>query len=142
MPINGFSVGRDQTLTVIANGAPVRFSGITGFRSKQDTTEQKIVLMDGNVKHLRFFVGWSGSFTLERRSGTLDKFFNQLEANYYLGIAELPVFIDQVIREADGSVTSEQYTEVLLKLDDAGEWRGDSNVKQSISWLGNRRIGQ
>lgn len=142
MPINGFSVGRDQTLTIVANGAPVRFSGITGFRSKQDTTEQKIVLIDGNIEHLRFFQGWSGSFTLERRNGVLDRFFNTLEANYYLGVSELPVFIDQVIREADGSVTSEQYTKVLLKLDDAGEWRGDSNVKQALSFIGSRRIGQ
>lgn len=142
MPINGFSVGRDQTLTIVSNGAPVRFSGMTAFRSKQDTTEQKIVLIDGNIEHLRFFQGWSGSFTLERRNGVLDRFFNQLEANYYLGISELPVFIDQVIREADGSVTSEQYTKVLLKLDDAGEWKGDSNVKQALSFIGSRRIGQ
>lgn len=139
MSINGFSVGRDLTLTIIQNGTPVRFPGITGFRSRQDTTEQKIVLFDGVVEHLRFFVGWSGSFNLERRSGALDRFFNQLEANYYLGISELPVFIDGVIKEADGSITSHQYEKVLLKLDDAGEWRGDSNVKQSLSFIASRR---
>lgn len=139
MPINGYTVGRDLILTIVANGSPIRFPGITGFRSRQDTTEQKIVLMDGVVEHLRFFVGWSGSFSLERRSGVLDRYFNQLESNYYLGVSELPVFIDGVIKEQDGSITSHQYTKVLLKLDDAGEFRGDSNVKQSLSFIGSRR---
>jgi len=142
MPINGYSTGRDQTLIIVASGGILSFPGITSFQSKQETSEESITKIDGVIDHVRFFKGWTGSFSLERQSSAVDKYFNQLEANYFTGVNELPVFIQEILLERDGSLTSMLYEKVLLKLDDAGTWRGDGVVKQGLSFLASRRKNQ
>lgn len=140
MPINGYSVGRDLTLTIVTGTGPLVLRGITSFKSRQDTTEEKITKINGVTDHNRHFIGWSGSFTLERENSTADDYFSQLESNYYQGIAETPVSITETIQEANGAVTQYRYTKVLLKLDDAGDWRGDTSVKISLSFVASRRL--
>lgn len=142
MPVNNYSTGKDITLIVVASGGIITFPGLTSFRSKQDTTESVITKMDGVNEHIRWFKGWSGAFSLERRSSAVDYYFNQLEANYYVGISELPVFIQQINVEADGTISSFLYEKVLLKYDDAGEWAGDKTVTQSLSFIASRRKNQ
>lgn len=140
MPINGFSVGKDLTLTVVTGGGPLNLSLITNFKSKQDTTEQKIKGIDAITRHVRFFEGWSGSFDLERQDHAADDYFDQLEADYYAGVLETEVTITETITEVDGSVSQRRYREVLLKMDDAGEWKGDASVKQTLSFIASRRV--
>jgi hypothetical protein len=140
MSINRFNVGRDITLTVVTVNGPLSMTLITAFQSKQDTQEQKIKGLDGITRHVRFFDGWSGRFNLERRDRTLDDYFNGLETDYYAGIDETEVTITETITEADGSVSQYRYREVLLKMEDAGEWRGDNTVKQTISFIASRRM--
>lgn len=143
MPLLGkYSSGRDLTLIIVANGGIISLPGMTSFKRKQDTTEQTITKIDGVTDHVRFFKGWSGSFMLERESGAVDFYFNQLEANYYTGVTELPVFIQEIITEANGTLSSFLYEKVLLKLDDAGDFSGDKVVTQSLSFIASRRKNQ
>lgn len=140
MPVNGFSTGRDITLTIVTGSGPLNFNLITGFDSKQDTTEQRVKGIDGITRPLRFFDGWSGKFDIERQDSTIDDYFGQLEEDYYAGIPEQPVSITETKTEVNGSISQYRYVNVLLKLDNAGEWRGDASVKQSISFIAARRI--
>lgn len=143
MPLLGkYSSGRDLTLIVVAAGGILTFPGLTSFRRKQDTTENAITKIDGTTDHVRFFKGWSGSFTLERSSSAVDYYFNQLESNYYTGVTELPVYIQEIIAEADGTLSSFLYEKVLLKLDDAGDFSGDKTVTQGLSFIASRRKNQ
>lgn len=139
MPINKFNVGKDVTLTVVTGAGPLSMRLITAFQSKQDTTEQKIKALDGITRHVRFMDGWSGRFNLERRDRALDDYFNQIETDYYAGIDETEVTITETITEQNGAVSQYRYREVLLKFDDAGEWRGDNTVKMTVSFLASRR---
>ena len=43
------------------------------------------------------------------------------------------------IQETNGSTSTWHYTEVSLKLDDAGSWKGDAFVSQKISFTAARR---
>ncbi len=140
MPVNSFTVGRDLTLTIVTTTGPLNLSLITSFKSKQDTTDQKIKGLDGVTRHVIFPDGWSGSFMLDRQNQIVDEYFAQLEANYYSGINNLPSTITETITEVDGSLSQYQYLQVLLRLDDAGEFRGDQTVKQSISFLASQRV--
>lgn len=142
MPVNSYSTGRDLILSIVAGGTRLQFQGLTSFRSKQDTIESVVTKIDGVNDHQRFFKGWSGSFMFERQSGLIDKYFNQLEANYYVGITENPVYIQEIVSENGGGFSKYLYEKVLLKLDDAGEWAGDKTVKQSISFIASRRKDQ
>lgn len=139
MPVNGFSVGRDITLTIVTASGPLNLKLITAFKSKEDIIDTKIKGLDGRTRHVRFPDGWSGSFTIERQDSTVDDYFAQLEDNYYLGIGEKGASITESITEVDGSSTQYRYVNVLFKYDDAGEWAGDKTVKQSLSFLAERR---
>lgn len=139
MPVNGFSVGRDVTLTIISPSGPLNFSLITNFHSKPEQTEKKVKGIDGITRHVRFPDGWSGGFDIEREDSTVDDYFADLEANYYAGLNELPCSITETIAEASGAVSQYRYVNVLLKLDDAGAWSGDETVKQKISFVASQR---
>jgi len=139
MPVNGFSVGRDVTLTIVSPSGPLNFSLITDFTSKPEQTEKKIKGLDGVTRHARFPDGWTGSFSIERQDSTVDDYFAALEANYYAGLNEQPCTITETITEASGAVSQFRYLNVLLKLDDAGDWSGDNTVKQKISFLASQR---
>ena len=140
MPINNFSVGRDISLVIVTAGNPISFNLLTDFQSKQDTTKTRIKGLDGKTRWVRFFDGWSGSMQIERRDSTVDDYFTQLEAAYYAGINEQAASITDIKQEPNGAITQYRYFGVLLDLDDAGKWSGDATVKQSISWVCERRI--
>lgn len=140
MPVNGFTVGKDVSLDIVGPNGPLRFNQIVGFSSKQDISDKGIKGLDGITRHVRFPNGWSGSFSLQRQDSTVDDYFAQLEANYYAGVNERPVSITETIQEASGQVTQYRYMDVLLKLDNAGDFKGDDSVNQSISFVASRRI--
>ncbi len=139
MPVNNFSVGRDISLTIVTASGPLNLSLITGFRSKPEMAEVKVKGLDGLTRHARFYDGWTGGFDVERQDSTVDDYFAQLESNYYAGINEQPATITETITEPNGAVTQYRYMQVLLKLDNAGEWKGDSTVKQQISFIAAQR---
>jgi hypothetical protein len=140
MPLNGYTVGRDLSLDIVGPTGPIRFNQITEFKAKPDITDQKIKGLDGITRHLRFPDGWSGSFSIERQDSALDDYWAQLEANYYAGINEQSLTITETITEVNGSVSQYRFQEVLLKLDDAGDYKGDASVKQMLSFVAARRI--
>lgn len=140
MPMNGFSVGRDVSLSIVTANGPLRLSLITAFSSKPNLAESRVKGLDGITRYLRFPDGWSGTFEIERQDSAVDDYFAQLEANYYAGINEQPATITETITEPNGSVTQWRYTGVLLKLDDAGNFQGDQTVKQRLSFVAARKI--
>lgn len=140
MPINGYSVGRDFTLVIQTATGPLSLNKITEFKSQQDVTDTRVKRMDGITDHVRFFDGWSGSFNIERQDPNVDRFFAQLETNYYAGINEQPAQIYETIQEANGAVSQYRYDGVLMTLADAGTRAGDATVKQAINFVASRRI--
>ena len=139
MPVNNFSVGKDVTLTIVTASGPLNLTLLTAFKSAPEMAEVKVKGLDGLTRHARFHDGWRGTFMVERQDSTVDDYFAQVEANYYFGINEQPASITETITEPNGSVTQYRYLSVLLKLDDAGEWKGDSTVKQTISFVAAQR---
>jgi len=140
MPINGYTVGRDVALRIIkSDGTQFTIPGLTNFKKKPDMTDQKVMRIDGNVDHLVFPGGWSGSFELDRTDSSIDDFMVQLEQNYYLGVNSLPGTITEEITEANGSVSRYKYTGVMLKPTDMGDAAGDKTVKQTIDFMASRR---
>src|SRR5574340_1393790 len=129
MPQNGYSLGRDISLNVMTQSGPLTMNRITGFESKQHTSGMKVKRLDGINDPLRFFEGWSGSFSIERSDSIVEDYFVQLEDNYYAGLNEQPATILETITNPDGSTSQYRYQRVILTLDDAGNWQGDSTVK-------------
>lgn len=140
MPANGYTVGRDLSLDLIGPSGPINFSQIVGFTSKPDITDKKIKGLDGITRHLRFPDGWSGSFEIERQDSTVDDYFSQIEANYYAGLNENAGTITETIQEVSGAITQYRYLQVLLTLEDAGNFKGDDSVHQKVRFVAARRV--
>lgn len=143
MSQSGYSIGRDTTVSVVLpDGTTLNFGKITGFDSKQSTSEQEIPGLDGVTDHLRFYKGWTGDFMAERRGSDLDAYFSQLEASYFAGRSEPYVTIQQTITEPNGQVSQFRFDNCVLKYDDAGSWAADKTVSQKVSFTASRRVKQ
>jgi hypothetical protein len=139
MPQNGYSVGRDITLNVMTATGPLTINKITGFSTKQEVSKSKVKRLDGVTDSLRFFDGWSGSFDVERADSIVEDYFIKLEDAYFSGKNEQPATIMETVTNPDGSVSQYRYERVMLTLDNAGEWKGDSSVKIKVSFEAARK---
>jgi hypothetical protein len=140
MPINGFSVGRDQSITINTPFGVLAPSLITKFDSKQEHTEKKVKGIDGRVRSVVFPDGWTGTLEVDRQNSGLDDFFAQLEAAYYAGQNITTSTITQSIVEVSGAVSQYQYIGVNFKFDDAGGWQQDDTVHQKLSFIAEQRV--
>jgi hypothetical protein len=140
MPNNGFSVSRDLSVSISTTNGALQPTLVTGFESKQDTTEKKVKGIDGRVRNVVFPDGWSGGFDMERQNSIIDDYFAGWEADYFQGLDVGTGVITQSIAEPDGSQSQYQYTNVSFKYDNAGKWAGDDTVTQRLTWIAERRI--
>lgn len=140
MPLNGLTSGIDTVVTFTDLNGVQQFAIVENFTSQEDATVGKEIAIDGTVRHPKFHQGWSGSFTMQRNSNFTDAYFAAQEATYYLGGDQIPVTINQTITENDGTVSQYQYTNVVLKLDNSGNYSGTEIVKEQVSFMGARKI--
>lgn len=139
MPVNGFTVGRDVSVDIITSSGPLRFGLITGFSSRQEAVDIKVKGMDGLIRNLYLPDGWQGSFDYERTNGALVKYFCKQENDYFTGVDLQVASITETIREPDGTISQTRFEGVVMKLDDAGDVKGDATVKQKVTWMASRR---
>lgn len=140
MPLDGLTSGIDHKLVLTDVNGVQNFALIESFTSKEDATVDKLIQMDGNVRHPKFHVGWSGSFVLQRNSDLTDSYFANQEALYYQGVDQQDLTILETIQENDGTVTQWQYQRVVLTLEDAGDFSGNAIVKQTVSFMAARKV--
>src|SRR5690242_2966779 len=122
MPINNFSVGKDVSLTAITSYGPLTLIGLTDFTADPMTTDLKSKAIDGTPRFGFIPDGWKGSFKLDRLDASIDTYWAQVEADYYAGKNLQAGTINEIITEADGSITQWRYDGVVLRLEKAGEW--------------------
>lgn len=140
MPANGLNTGIDHKIVFTDASGIQNFVIIESFSAKEDATTDKVVAMDGTVRHPKFHLGWSGSFVLQRDDNSMDRYIALQEAAYYRGTDQVPMTITETITEANGVVSKYQYTNVVVTLGDAGTWSGTEIVKQSVSFEASRKI--
>ena len=140
MPFNNFSVGKDVSITVVTSYGTLKFAGITDFMCDPMTTDLKTKLLDGTPRFGFIPDGYKGSFKVDRVDPTVDNYWAQVEADYYGGKNIQSGTINEIITEADGSITQWRYDGVILRLEKSGDWGGDKKVEQSISFEASRKI--
>jgi hypothetical protein len=139
MPINNFSVGRDLSFSLVTPTGTLALNGLTDYSIKPMFTDLKHKGLDGNVLHAAIPDGWEINVKLDRQDPTLDQYFAALEVSYFAGQNIQGATLSETIQEKDGSVSQYQYTNVSLKYDDAGSWRGDSLIGVTITGSASRR---
>src|SRR5271163_2484306 len=110
MPINGFSLGKDLTYTIVGPSGTLTINGVTDYTTKPLFTKLKHKGIDGTTEQAAIPDGWEISIKLDRQDPTLDNFFAALEASYFAGQNISNGTISENITESDGSVSKFQYT--------------------------------
>jgi hypothetical protein len=140
MPANGFSLGRDNSITINTPFGPLVPSLITNFDSKQEHVKKQSKGMDGRVRNIIFPDGWTGTLEVDRQNSNVDDFFAALEAAYYAGQNIGSSTITQTISEANGAVSQYQYVGVNFEYTDAGSWKQDDITHQKLTFTAEQRI--
>jgi hypothetical protein len=140
MAISVFSVGRDTQLVVIGPSGQITLNHVTGFESRQITQSVRVNRLDGNQIGMELPKGWEGSFDLERGDSVVEDFIANAEQNYFSGSMNSTSSMYQYVSEVDGSTSTYQYDAVVFHLVNAGQWRGDTAVKQKLDFFASRRM--
>ena len=135
----GYNTGKDVAIDINTPNGPIRLSKIMSFDSKPKVTNQEITPLNGQTDELMIPKGWTGTFEAERVDSTLDDWWSQFESDYYNGVNQNPATITETIQEVGGGQTVWRYTNVILKLEDAGKKEGDKTIRQSMSFTARRR---
>ena len=139
MSFTNFSIGRDTQLVVIGPSGRVDLSYVTGFEAKQITQSIRVNQLNGSTLGTELPKGWEGAFELERGDSTVEDFIAAAEQQFFNGATSTPGMMYQYVNETDGSTSTYQYDGVTFKLASAGQWRGDSSVKQRLEFFATRR---
>jgi hypothetical protein len=139
VPSSNFSVGRDCQLVVMGPFGRVDLAHVTGFDSRQQTASVRVDRIDGTQLAAELPKGWEGMFELERGSAAADDFIARIEDAYNRGSAVPAGTLYQYISESDGSTSTFQYDGVVFRFAQAGQWRGDSSVRQRLEFFASSR---
>jgi hypothetical protein len=140
MALNRFSVGRDTQLVVIGPSGRVDLQYVTGFEARQLTKSVRVDRLDGHNMGAELLKGWEGTFDIERGNSAADDFIISVEQVYFNGGQPVLGTMYQYITEPDGSTSTYQYLNVAFRLASAGQWKGDSSVKQKLEFYATARI--
>ncbi len=139
MSITSFSIGRDTQLVVIGPAGRIDLTYVTGFEARQITQSVRVSRLDGTPMGTELPKGWEGTFEVERGNSAVDDFIAAAEQQYFNGSTSTPGTMYQYVAETDGSTSTYQYDTVVFKLPSAGQWKGDSSVKQKLEFFAVRR---
>jgi hypothetical protein len=132
MPANDYSIGRDLSFTLSTPNGPLGLSGVTDYSAKKKNTMLTSKRLTGRNHHAVIPDGWELTIKLDRKDGSLDRYFAARDADYYNGVNVKNGTIYETITEADGSTSQYRYTEVALQFEGAGDWKGDAFISITI----------
>lgn len=139
MSYTTFSVGRDTQIVVMGPSGRIDLEHVVAFESRQITQSVRISRLDGTQLGTELPKGWEGSFQLERGNSVVEDFIAAAEQNYYNGSGASACTMYQYVTETDGSTSTYQYEGVTLKLTNAGLWKGDNSVAQTLEFFSSMR---
>jgi hypothetical protein len=140
MPVNNFTVGKDISFSIQGPNGTLTLNGVTDYVPKPIWSDLKHKGLDGLTQHAPVPDGWEIDVKLDRQDNNVDMFFATLEANYFAGQNLISGSVTESIKEKDGSITQFQYQNATFKLNDAGSYKGDALVPQSMCIYASRRV--
>lgn len=142
MPVNGFTVGRDVTITMVgANGVDLVLAPdqITNFDAKPIKKEDWSRPLNLPPKPLYLPDGWRGTVQLDRQDSSLDQFQSDYEQQYWNGENMLPGTILQTITEDDGTTTQYRFDGCMFWVEEPGQWHDGGKISQRMEFCASTR---
>ena len=144
---NSFSVGTDQSISIISQSnpsAPVVLDGKRGMmemNSKDTLLESDVIDNGGVVDHRVIYEGWTGSIEVEKQSQNFSVLEKFLEANYYTGGPQQYFTIVETIRLPGNSGTEvNTYVDCVFQGYKPGTWSKKAITKARIEIAAAQRV--
>ncbi len=139
--VSQFNVGRDGTLRLqLSTGIVVL--NYTSFEAQQQTKPVYSRPVNSPTIPAELPDHWTCKFTIDRNSSAIEDAIAQIEATYWAGgsagINAGSVY--QYINEIDGSVSTYQMNLCTIKLTDAGTYKQDDIVTQTLDIIASTRV--
>jgi hypothetical protein len=140
MPTPTFNLGMDCSVVVISPvGGRVDLSIVEAFNAKQQVHKIRVRPLNGPPQGADVPDGWEGTFSIERGSPAADNLFSQIEAGFWAGGVLNTGQLYQYVDEVGGGTSTYTFNNVTMSLSDAGTWKSDSSVKQTIAFFASTR---
>jgi hypothetical protein len=145
MPVNqgnnNFNLGRDITIVLLtSSGTVISVPNLLDWNPKPVYADVKVDKLNGVQMNASLPKGWTCTLTNARGDSGLDLFVAAIEQAWYANGTYVGGSAYEYITETNGAQTVWQYTNGAYKLTDAGSWKGDDSVKQTLEVMFDRRI--
>nr|WP_321985333.1 hypothetical protein [uncultured Lichenicoccus sp.] len=134
-----FTIGRNTTVVFLWNGQNIQLPNVTGFRANQETKQQRSDPLNSLPIEFNTPSGWRGQFDVDRQDATLDILIAAIEAAFWNAGTIANGTIYQYIYERDGSTSCYEFTSVAIRLSNAGDYRQEQIVKQTVEFFASQR---
>ncbi len=139
MPLNNLSVGSDISFVVVTSAGTLTIDGKTSYKPKHLSSDLEHHGLY-ETTYGKVYKGWQVGVMFDRSSPAVENYFIQDEANYYAGVNQIGGTIYETVTEKDGTTSQYRYTNVILKYDEAGDWKKDGYVGLSVTAMASRKI--
>lgn len=139
MPTASFNIGRDCKVVLVYNSLTINLSLVTGFDAKQKTKNLMVDPLNGPPIGADVPGGWDFSFEVERGNSAIDDLISGIEIGYWAGSILTTGQVFQYVEETDGSTSTYQFDGATLRLSNAGMWKQDATVKQTLEGFASTR---
>ena len=138
---NTFNIGRNASLSIIVNGAPINPSLITGFSHKQKSKLVTSNPLNQQPQHMKIVEGWEGTISFDRANSVLDVFFSGEEANFWAGGQQPTITMLYSILDPSTNITNQfRFDGVVLMYEDGGDIKAEDKVPQKVKFDANQRV--
>jgi hypothetical protein len=137
LPVNGFTVGRDISITLAGPGGGtivIPASAVTHFTKRPLKKDDWSRPLNSPPIPLYLADGWRGTVDIDRQDASLDTFQANLEASYWAGQNILSGTMLESITETNGTSSQYRYDDVMYWVEDPGDGTPDKKVSQRIEW--------
>ncbi len=141
MPLDGYSVGRDITVSIVRNGTTYALQQLADFDSRQVMKETEAEDLTTGYEHqVAIPQRWEGTIRFNRMDASIDNFINAYEQAYYQGANIQNATMVASISEPDGSVRKYKFLGVTFTMEEAGKWNLQELVKQGLRFRARTRL--
>ena len=134
-----YTIGRNCSLVLLWQGTRVDLRDVTGFNAAQEVKVQRADPLNSTPVEFNTPSGWRGSFDIDRANSAVDDLIASIEVAFWTAATIGQGTIYQYIIETDGSTSTYEFSGVSLTLANAGQFRQDDIVRQTINFFASLR---
>ncbi len=125
---------------MLNNGIRIDLRDVVGFRSNQETKQQRSDPLNGLPIEFNTPSGWRGSFDVDRANDALDRLFAANETAFWTSGIISTGTLYTYITERTGGLSTYQYIGCAFTLQNAGDFKQEAIVRQTVNFFASQRV--